>query len=92
MDRVEKYKVGQGESYMNRIDFYFEGRSYLNAYWQVTVNDELEEKEGWRHGASPFGTQPFYSSKFEIAETSRLIGPAALFYNDNLKAFAFEQV
>ena len=55
---------------MNRIDFYFEGKSYLNAFWVNQAKEDADELEGWRHGASPFGTQPFYSSKFEVPETS----------------------
>ena len=77
---------------MNRIDFYFEGKSYLNAFWKDREDAEWEEQDGWMHGASPFGTQPFYSSNFEISDTSKLIKPAALFQDENLKAFAFEQI
>ena len=38
MDRVEKYQVGQENVFLNRIDFYFEGKSYLNAFW---VNEKM---------------------------------------------------
>ena len=41
---------------MNRIDFYFEGKSYLNAFWLDKEDELWEEKDGWMHGASPFGT------------------------------------
>ena len=73
------------------MDFYFEGKSYLNVFWSDKADANFEEQSGWRHGASPYGTQPFYPSRLDLGQDATAVGPAALFYNDNLKAFAFEQ-
>ena len=59
-------------------------------FW-ADSEDSAYDESGWSHGASPYGTQPFYPSKFDIPDgNTALVRPAALFYNDNLKAFAFE--
>ena len=56
MDRIVEQKVGQSGLYLSRIDFYFEGKSYINAFWSDKEDEEFKEVSGWRHGASPYGT------------------------------------
>ena len=91
MDRVLKQEAGQGGRYVSQLDFYFEGKSYLNVFWSDREDSSYETTSGWRHGASPYGTQPFKPSDWPIGEGDVLVRTAALFYNNNLKAFGFEQ-
>ena len=91
MDRALREEAGQEGRYISQLDFYFEGKSYLNVYWSDADDENYETTSGWRHGASPYGTQPFKPSSISFAEGDVLVGTAALFYNSNLKAFAFEQ-
>lgn len=91
MERVVETAVGENGRYISTVDFYFEGKSHLRVYWSDREDTSFAPVSGWRHGASPDGTQRFEPSTFDVAENGILVGPAALFYNNNLKAFAFEQ-
>ena len=64
MDRIVENNFGKDGVFLSKIDFYFEGKSYLNVFWSDQDEPDKPAISGWRHGASPYGTQPFYPSSF----------------------------
>ena len=54
-EKVNRFEVGQGNTYLSYIDYFFEGKNHLRMGYQMK-NDTNWRDSGWTHGAT--GVEP----------------------------------